>query len=266
VVIQLLNRLPEHKLSVELPDSVDLREFFLRDPPDQSSLNASTAYACASMIEYFEYRAHGRHAEPSALFLHRVTPRLDPVCNSCCGCLRTTLKAMIRLGMPPEDKWPPVGISDCLEPIDPVYFSYSDDYRPIKYLRLDHTHPHHSGIETLVVVKAFLQAGFPVVFGFPVPGSLSLDPEIEYRPMYDTIRGGQAVVAVGYNDNRRHSAKGSILIRSSWGCEWGDGGYGWLPYSFIENRLARDFWTLLKPDWLETGEFRRPGTRLRRNH
>jgi C1A family cysteine protease len=67
------------------------------------------------------------------------------------------------------------------------------------------------------------------------------------------------VVAVGYDDSRRiRSDKGALLVRNSWGPDWGEAGYGWLPYSYVKRRLAMDFWTVLKPAWLRSGEFELP--------
>jgi hypothetical protein len=45
------------------------------------------------------------------------------------------------------------------------------------------------------------------------------------------------VVAVGYDDRRLPGNQGAILIRSSWGTQWGQSGYGWLPYSFVTGPL-----------------------------
>jgi C1A family cysteine protease len=69
-------------------------------------------------------------------------------------------------------------------------------------------------------------------------------------------RGGHAVVAVGYDDNRKIGKdKGAVKIRNSWGTNWGAGGYGWLPYSYIEAGLAEDFWSLFKGEYIDTGKF-----------
>jgi hypothetical protein len=62
-------------------------------------------------------------------------------------------------------------------------------------------------------------------------------PEVPYRPRFDSFRGGQVVVAVGYDDRRLPGNQGAILIRSSWGTQWGQSGYGWLPYSFVTGPL-----------------------------
>ena len=55
--------------------------------------------------------------------------------------------------------------------------------------------------------------GFPVLFGFPVPTSLTVAANIPYRPTFDSIRGGHAVLAAGYDDQKGTSPKG--VIRNS---------------------------------------------------
>ncbi len=35
-----------------------------------------------------------------------------------------------------------------------------------------------------------------------------------------------------------------------------DKGYGWLPYDYIRNEIALDFWSLLNQTWVVTGIFK----------
>jgi C1A family cysteine protease len=89
------------------------------------------------------------------------------------------------------------------------------------------------------------------------------DGAISYPTRDDSKEGGHAVVAAGYDDDRRiqNSAPGceptigAILIRNSWGPAWGDGGYGWLPYDYLRKRLARDWWSLIKSAWVDSTAF-----------
>jgi C1A family cysteine protease len=236
------------------PSAVDLREYFL-DADDQLSLNSSSAHACASLVEYFERRAKGRLLRPSRLFLYQNALRLAGVRGDCGAELRTTLKAMVLCGVPPERCWP-YEVERFSQAPDAFLYSFDEPYRGVRYLRLDGRKA--SGSETLRYVKAFLAAGFPAAFGFPVPNSLSAAPDIPYRPTFDAIVGGQAVIAVGYDDLWLRGSRGALLVRSSWSSAWGDNGYGWLPYSFVEEKFAIDFWTLLHPDWIASGEFDLP--------
>jgi C1A family cysteine protease len=61
----------------------------------------------------------------------------------------------------------------------------------------------------------------------------------------DTEVGGHAMCAVGF-DNRRKV----IIVRNSWGPDWGDGGYCYLPYDYFKLKdgegraLIRGGWTI----------------------
>jgi C1A family cysteine protease len=37
---------------------------------------------------------------------------------------------------------------------------------------------------------------------------------------------------------------------------WGEEGYSWLPHKYILCGPAEDFWSVLKKEWIDTGQFR----------
>lgn len=237
-----------------LAPSADLREYFV-EVEDQLELPASCAHACVSLVQYFERRARGRLLRPSRLFLHQAALRTAGVTAAASVDLRTTLKAMIRCGIPPERYWP-YEVGRLAEQPDGYLYSFSEPYRSVRYVRLDARKA--SGLETLELVKSFIAAGFPAAFGFAVPNTLDVDGQIPYRPTFDSPLGGQAMLAVGYDDRWLRGSRGALLVRSSWGPLWGEEGYGWLPYAYVEERLAVDFYTLFHPAWIDSGEFEPP--------
>lgn len=287
-VRRLLARLkPDKSGQKSVPESVDLRgededpSAFFSAVEDQQSLNCSAVCAVLGLVEYFERRVRGRAFEGSMLYLYKMARKLRRTTGDCGVDLRTTLKSMRQFGVVPYDLWytDAERFDDIAEDASLLCAGYALAYQDACYVRLDaqglahfamsskQNEPvpltadsirHALGSQTLRNVKSFLAAGFPVAFGFSVPKSLGTECGIPYRPTFDSIRGGQAVLAVGYDDKKYTSPKGAILIRNSWGETWGDAGYGWLPYAYVDQNLAADFWTLLLKDWIDPSEFSLP--------
>jgi C1A family cysteine protease len=239
-----------------LPPAMDLREY-LGSPRDQGSLNSSPAFAVLALVSYFEARTYGRTLDASRLFLFQMALKLLRLTGNASVDLRTTFKALVRFGAPPEHFWPYRMDRLSNDPTDAFLFSFVREFEAIRYLRLDAT----DGEKTLRAVKSYLAAGFVMAFGFSVPSSLTAEGDISYRPQFDSILGGQAVLAVGYDDRRRiASDTGALLFRGSWGAGWGEQGCGWLPYSYVTNQFAVDFWTVLRQDWVRSGTLGNPAT------
>jgi C1A family cysteine protease len=220
---------------------------------DQGSLGSCTAQAGVGLIEYYERRAYGKHLDASRLFLYKTTRNLLHWTGDTGAWLRTTMKAMVLFGVPPEEYWPYVISKFDQEPTAFCY-AFGLSYRSIRYYRLD-----TAGLPadaTLERVKQFLAAGYPSMFGFTVYNFGNSKGEFEFPQAGQAVLGGHAVVAVGYDDARKIGKhKGALKIRNSWGKQWGEEGYGWLPYRYVEAGLAVDFWSLFKQEYLDTGKF-----------
>ncbi len=248
---------------MELPKEVDLRrdsegEYFT-GTGDQGPLNSSTAFAVLSLVEYFSRRVQGRTFEGSKLFLYKAArtriARGQRLLGDTGADLRTTLKVLIQIGVPPEEYWP-YEINKSEEEPNSFLYGLAKPLPSLRYFRLDE--PNTTGEKTWSIVKSFLASGFPVIFGFPVPASMTADALIPYRPDFDSNRGGQGVVAVGYKSKVPGCHQEAILIRSSWGRQWGDNGNGWLPAAFVRKQLSRDFWTVISHDCTDSNELSCP--------
>jgi C1A family cysteine protease len=83
-----------------LPAKVDLRKW-CSPIEDQGQLGSCTADAGAGRMEYFERHAFGTHLGASRLFLYKVTRNLLGWTGNQGPYLRSTMKSMVLLGIPP---------------------------------------------------------------------------------------------------------------------------------------------------------------------
>jgi C1A family cysteine protease len=81
--------------------------------------------------------------------------------------------------------------------------------------------------------KSVLAQGNPVVIGlevYPDFDNLNGTTNTVYDSDVGSSRGRHALAIIGYDD-----ARGAFRFINSWGTGWGNGGYGWISYSFITN-------------------------------
>jgi C1A family cysteine protease len=141
----------------------------------------------------------------------------------------------------------------------------ANNYQALKYFCHDPQGANVPYPEVLESVKKYLEAGIPSMFGFwgfPSFDKSDTKGGIPYPGEGESAEWGHAIVAVGYDDekkikntNNNKETTGALLIRNSWGKEWGDKGYGWMPYDYVLNNLAMDFWSLLGMDWIDSKQF-----------
>lgn len=248
--------------AASLPARVDLRKW-CSPIEDQSTLGSCTAHAVASLVEYFERRAFGRYIDVSRLFIYKTTRSLMQTSGDTGAYIRSAMGALVLFGAPPEEYWPyRISVFDAEPPA--FCYAFARNFRALSYYRLDPAGT--TPTEILDRLRSNISAGLPVMFGFTVYDSISqaeTTGKIPFPGGRDRVLGGHAVAAIGYDDEmkirnlnaRARESEGAILVRNSWGKSWGERGYGWLPYDYVLEELAEDFWSLIKSDWIDTGAF-----------
>lgn len=254
-----------------LPTNIDLKPHF-GPVRHQGGLNSCCAHAAVGIVEYFVGRATNQQLRGSSRFLYKTTRNLMGLTGNTGTTLRDTMKALVLCGCAPERYWP--YRQEVFDDEPPAFvYAIADNYEAVRYFSYANPFPFndYNTNAVLFTVKAYLAMGIPSMFGFagfestnPYGGCPYSNGEIYYPCLgIDVSTWSHAVIAVGYDDNKSigqdvgcsRDTMGALLIRNSWGPEWGYDGYGWLPYDYILDRFAQDFWAILSMKWINSGQF-----------
>jgi len=221
--------------------SADLRRF-CSPVEDQGEIGSCTAHAVIGLLEMIHRLKEQPHVDLSRLFLYKVTRNLLGWKGDQGAYIRTAIKAAIMIGAPQERYWP---YNTKKFDEEPSQFTYAlaSNFRGLTYLNVGLSRDPNA---VLASVKTTLSKSHPIAFGFSVFDTINDETgEIGAPTSRSKAEGGHAVLAVGYDDTKViGSNRGAILIRNSWGKSWGEDGYGWLPYFYVQHGLADDFWTI----------------------
>jgi C1A family cysteine protease len=212
------------------PTRVDLRKS-LSAVYSQRALGTSTIQALRLLMEH-RYQI----GQLSAMFLYYVARDEEGtvLCDSGVG-FRTAINAANKYGV----------CSQLHCPYDPRSYRErpsEEAYQLTIPVKLCAERVPHE----LCALKYHLSRGVPVAFGMTVYSSFEscAVQRTGQIPMPETDAedhlGGHAMVLVGYDDHDDH-----FIVRNSWGVNWGDSGYGYVPYAFVADpELCCDFWIL----------------------
>jgi len=153
--------------------------------------------------------------------------------------IRDSMDALRDVGIPVESRWPYRQKQFARTP-SPSAITAAKRWKLGAHWRCD-----GQGSDFLDNVLRAISSGYAVVGGFTVFSSLSTQ-EVDRTgviPMptkKDDVDGGHAVFFCGYSKSRR-----LLEFQNSWGLNWGDHGYGYLPFAYLEDgNLADDFWAM----------------------
>ena len=97
-------------------------------------------------------------------------------------------------------------------------------------------------------MQACLAGGDGIVLGFKVYESfrsknLAKTGKMPMPKAGEQVIGGHAVFAAGYKYESKWPGGGYLIIKNSWGRGWGDKGYFYMPFAYVEPGLVLDAWT-----------------------
>lgn len=203
---------------------------------DQGNRPTCVGFAAAAMKEYQEKLEHleeikeGKKGDPNKVYdyseewIYDNCKKIDGSNGRWEGTyIRAAMKVLKKIGVPTENAWPYQKKSG-VDIGKPASWSEMIARWAVigSYWRVD----------TLEEIKAALIDG-PVIIGGPVfiEWASPVNGIIKYPSNPKQNYGGHAVVAVGYDDNRK-----LLKFKNSWSKFWGDRGYGYMSY-----RNIRDF-------------------------
>lgn len=206
---------------------MDLRPF-MTTVENQGPLNSCAANAVAGAYEYLAKRHTDSDYDVSRLFIYYNARALydQEKIEDRGSVISLAIEGLRQYGACSEDTW-----------------SYDASW--VNELPNDEAYDEAGNflVEDMEVVPVNLNAwrsclaeGYPIIFGMLLFGSFDKQRKKGMVPLptpTETQRGqhgAHAMLCVGYSDKDR-----VFIVRNSWGDEWGDKGYCYIPYDYLMN-------------------------------
>jgi C1A family cysteine protease len=227
-----------------LPSKVDLRKFMT--PVETQVGQSCVANAFAGAYEYLAKRENGDAADVSRLFIYYNARYMEGTQDEDAGSVMVNaIDGLKEYGACAEDYW----ANDeemILEEPDEDSYNHAANFKIVEaeYIETD-----------LELWKHTLAEGFPIAFALNTFESFDEANRNRGRVLMpkpsDNVRethGWHAMLCVGYSDPDQ-----MFIVRNSWGNEWGDKGYCYIPYNYVihSDYNGHDSWIIKSVESLD---------------
>lgn len=232
---QAKRRRIERFANEQLPPQVDLRPFLTK--VEEQVGNSCVANAFAGAYEYLAKRSLGEAGDVSRLFIYyNARAEAGEEGGDVGATMDAAIQALKKYGACREDLWPNDEDAIAEEPASEAY-DHAANYKitAAEYLETD-----------LDLWRHTLAEGHPIAFALNTFDSFDEATESKGRvptpKRAEAVRdthGWHAMLCVGYLDKDQ-----MFIVRNSWGREWGDQGYCYIPYKYMMRNdfNAHDSW------------------------
>lgn len=213
---------------------------------DQLNLNSSTANAVAFSFHYDQIKNYKKSViKPSRLFIYyNERQTINNTENDNTVELKNksvemfdSINVLYNLGVCPEFMYS----------YEEKNFNNKPDIECYKDALNNKLIVYNAIDQNLHQLKAALIEGYPIICGIEIFSNFHTDEvsetgNIKLPTEEDIPCGGLAVTLMGFDNGDK-----VFIVKNSWGTNWGDKGYCYIPYEYIlDSKLASDFWILRK--------------------
>jgi C1A family cysteine protease len=208
---------------------VDLRST-LPTIRDQGDRGTCTAFAVTANHEFC--RSHSLRLSEEDLFWQCFT--VDPSCLANGTCFPGALMVLLNSGQVEYSVWPYSDVNPTADQyVPPATVATAERHqitgcRPIE--------PTIANIQEQLVAENFVMVGMKVFKHWLRAGTMV----IGLPPHPQEEIGNHAMLAVGFKGDPGDK-DGYLIVRNSWGKNWGEGGYGYVSYECVERYLLEAY-------------------------